>query len=470
MEQQPAEKRSWKKRVGVVAFVVGVVLVALAICLPSIVAKSPLRNAMLTRAVDDPDVVVSASAASFGWFSPVSLNEMKFARDDQSLTIDVGRVETERSLVGLLVSLPTVGTIKTDRPRIGLVLRDLAKTEAPRANTESRPGGPASTHVRPTLTAVVQNGALAVRTAPSDEPVIDLKNLSLVLRVQQAGSGQELVIDPVVLLDRQTLTPALCAHGLQLVAPVLADATSVEGNVSLDLREFRIPLDQPDRSKREKQLTISGSLQLHEVRAALKSPLLVQIADVVSAVVGKSAPSSIRVLDNSRVDFDVRDGRAYHQGLAFVIPQVSEELVIRTSGTVGVDESLDIDIVADFPAQMAANIPVIRRLTQAPLRLHVAGTLDHPKLSLAHGHDVLDELADRIRPSEEPRQEKTFSGAISDLVEGLTPKDDHDVNLESTASDILELIRSARGEKKRKKEEQRKAEQETLPGTQSDNN
>lgn len=452
MDEKPAATLGWKKRTCFITLGVLVVLVALIGLLPTIVANSPLRDSLVNHALDDDDLSASTGAASFGWLSPMSLTQLGITRGNGTLKVDVDRVEVEKPLLSLLLSLPAIGTVRIDRPRTSIVLGDTlldvtSEGEAEAASPDLPSSGPGAT-----LRAAIRDGAIIVRSANSDEPVIEVENLSVTLGLQRAGAGRELVVDPVVLFDHQTLTPQLCDHGLQLVAPVLADATSVEGEISFELEEFRIPVGQPDQSERNRLLKISGNVQLHQVRGSLKNPLLREIAEFVSRLVGAKTPDAVRVLDNTRIDFDVRNGRVYHQGLAFVLPGVSEELVIRTSGTVGVDESIDLAVVVTLPSQMTAGVPVLRRLTQAPLELRVTGTLDAPKLAFPEGRDLLDEMAKRLAPAGQPGPQKSLPGAITDLVGGLVNSKDGRVDAESTAANILDLIRAARDEKEGKEE------------------
>ena len=46
---------------------------------------------------------------------------------------------------------------------------------------------------------------------------------------------------------------------------------------------------------------------------------------------------TIRLADESVVSFAVRDGRVEHRDLAFGLPDLGAEFVVRTQGTVGMD-------------------------------------------------------------------------------------------------------------------------------------
>ncbi|QDU46517.1 hypothetical protein Mal52_50380 [Symmachiella dynata] len=447
-EETPKPKRRWL-RIGLA--VVGVVVLVIA-CLPTIVANTPLRNTLVNRAIDDPRLQASVGSASFGWTSSASLNQMQVVRDDDRMLVTIDRVLVERSLLGLLLALPDIGGIEIEQPRLEFTLRqgsqelpldDLADAVKDRDPPES------------TFVAAVSKAGIVVSTVDADESIVDVDNVTLMLRLRRSESGRELVIDPAVVLDHQALTPELCDRGLHLVAPVLADAATVEGEVSVEIEEFLLPVEQTETDEADDRMRITGSVALHHVRSNLRNPILVEITKLVAGLLNKPPPETIRVLENSRVHFHVAKEGVYHEGMAFVLPDISEELVIRTSGLVGVDRQLDLKIEVALPSQMTVGVPVLEKLTQRPLTLVVHGTLDAPIVGFAEGQDLLDELAGRLNGKNQPLEEpKPIGNSVIELVGGLTEKKDDGVkkiDVESTAKDVINIIRSARDAKKRNK-------------------
>ena len=115
-------------------------------------------------------------------------------------------------------------------------------------------------------------------------------------------------------------------------------ATWVGGEVSFALDTFRVPLDESEEAQ------VEGKLDLHAVEAGIKNPLLVEIAGLVSTILDKDLPTKVRIAEQSNVGFSVRDRRVWHEGLMFMLPELSSDFVIRTSGSVGIDESLDLTV------------------------------------------------------------------------------------------------------------------------------
>ncbi len=454
--ESPKPRKRWKR----VAWIVLGLIVLFVACLPTIAAKTSLRNTVVNHALDDPRLTATVDSASFGWLSSTSLDQLKVQRDDDRLLVTIDRVFLERSLLGLLLARPDIGGIEIDRPHLEFTMRagqeelpldDLAAAIKKKDRPET------------TFNAEVRRADIVLRAADVPEPVVDVDEVTLTLRLRQSGggSGREFVIDPAVVLDHQELTPELCDRGLHLVAPVLAETASVEGEVSVEIEEFLLPVDDPKGAAgAEDRLKIVGNVALHDVRSNLKNPILIQTTKLVAGLLEKSPPETIRVLENSRIHFHVADEGVYHEGLAFVLPDISDELVIRTSGFVGVDRRLDLVIEATIPSQLTAGIPVVETFSQRPLKLAVHGTIDKPKVGFADGQDVLDELAARLENGEKPAPAKPLATSIIELVGGLaSQKEDQGVkqiDVESTAKDIINVIRSSRKAKKKDKQEKQK--------------
>jgi hypothetical protein len=76
----------------------------------------------------------------------------------------------------------------------------------------------------------------------------------------------------------------------------------------------------------------------------------------------------------------MHDGRVYHEGLAVGLPEVRSDLVIKSHGSVGLDESLDLTVDIPLPTDLLGTGPLLKALSKQTLTLHIGGTLSHPKL------------------------------------------------------------------------------------------
>lgn len=419
----------------------GILIVAL---LPAIIAATPLRNMIANRALAMQELQASIGSASAGWLSPVFAESTELSRTDGSLRLQVPRAETQFSVIDLLSSTPDLGTIRLDRPLLEVTVAPPDEVLDEEPETQRSPG-------RVTLTAEINQAEVVVRTLQSSEPLIHVDNLTTTLRLESTPKGRQFVADPTLLMDRVTLTPEACQQGLQFVAPLLADSATVTGEFSVDVSEFRIPVDEPDRQARSKATVIAGRVTLHRVETGLRNPLLAQIADLVARLTGGQQAQLVQVFEDTVVDFEYRDGGVYHEGLAIVLPELSNEIVIRTSGRVGLDEQIDLAVLVSLPAQMTRSIPVVRRLTEAPLEFRLTGTLENPQLNFPEGRDLLDELAGRLLDQGDDAQPRTVEGAIGNLLNGLTAEPGGKPDVEKTTSGILNLIQSIRNGKRKKK-------------------
>jgi hypothetical protein len=185
--------------------------------------------------------------------------------------------------------------------------------------------------------------------------------------VASDGTASRAEINAGPLLDRTALTPGLCNDVLKFVVPIFADVATAEGEVSVALEPWQIPLDHPEQSVGGGQLTI-------HVAKVGAGPLARELAAQFGIV------DAVEIADHAEVKFQMRAGRVYHEGLAFGLPGYR----IRTSGSVGFDESLDL--VADVPVPLLKGLPVSRKvqraLTDQTVKIRVRGTLKKPELDV----------------------------------------------------------------------------------------
>ncbi|NQV22739.1 MAG: hypothetical protein HQ518_00085, partial [Rhodopirellula sp.] len=243
----------------------------------------------------------------------------------------------------------------------------------------------------------------------------------------------------------------------QLIAPILSDAAVVTGRLTVELDEFQIPIGKVTPEERVQLTRISGHMLLHQVATGLKNPLLAELASVLGTLSGGSF-ATVRASEETAVRFRVENGRVHHEGLTLLVPELARDLTIQTSGWVDLDENIDVRIVVNFSGVIASRNEILNSLTQAPLELHMTGTLKNPKISLPAGRDIFDELAGRLGdmtgrdPSEAVNRQPNLTGAISDLVGGLVGDQDKKPDAKRTARGIFDLIRSIQNDAKPSKQ------------------
>ena len=96
------------------------------------------------------------------------------------------------------------------------------------------------------------------------------------------------------------------------------------------------------------------------------------------------------------VSFTVHDGRVEHRDLAFGLPDLGPEFVVRTQGTVGMDGTLDLRARLPLAGPWLGDGPVARTLQQHDLSMPIRGTLQAPQISLEGQGETLGRLMQEL--------------------------------------------------------------------------
>jgi hypothetical protein len=107
----------------------------------------------------------------------------------------------------------------------------------------------------------------------------------------------------------------------------------------------------------------------------VKTPLLQTLVKVLADRYGKKPSDVVRLVENTDVRFQVRDGRMYHEGLRFGFPDFSPDLLITSRGWVGFDKSLDFVLVVPAILVDKEDLEIKKA---PPVHFRVTGTIDKP--------------------------------------------------------------------------------------------
>jgi hypothetical protein len=187
-----------------------------------------------------------------------------------------------------------------------------------------------------------------------------------------------LMLDRGPLLENVQISPEMCQTWLKYITPLLADATRAEGTFSIALDNAQVPL--PDSTF----TAAKGVLTIHRGQVG-PGPLAQEFlgaAQQVRAIIDGSAAargnqaSTWLVLPEQQVPFEVQRGRVHHQGLTVM----AGDMVLRTSGSVGFDQTLAL--VAEVPIQdrWIANKRLLQGLKGTTLQLPIQGSFTQPKI------------------------------------------------------------------------------------------
>jgi hypothetical protein len=280
--------------------------------------------------------------------------------------IDPGLVVTTRGSVGLDETVD----LHLDLPRLDAALR--------------RDRGPARCRVTGTIAEpkiAIEDGSLVLRQYGRKEPIIAADGISMSMRVESTPAGRVLAVEPVEVFRRTKLSLGVASGLLRLLAPDVADTQrQVTGEISLSLSKLRMPLGVA-REHEFRQLEAEGTLTLHHVASDVVSPMWQALIRLIAAMNGQQPPNVIRLVAESEIHFQAREGRLYHDGQRIGFPEIDPELVVSSRGWVGIDETLDLYL--EMPRLRMA------RRGKGPLQCLVTGTIREPILSLPNAPLVI---------------------------------------------------------------------------------
>jgi hypothetical protein len=236
--------------------------------------------------------------------------------------------------------------------------------------------------------------------------------------LQLDPSPQQLVAPDGFVLKDILITPQVSDRFLKFIAPVLADAIDTDGAFSLSLAGGRVPLATPG------QADLSGELLVHAVRV-MPGPLareMLLVAEQIDALQKRrelpqtlSRPSQVWLaIDDCTIRFRVADGRVHHRGLEFRLGEV----LVRSQGSVGFDESLDLALEIPILPRWVEKEPWLRGLADQPVRVAVRGTFQRPRIDRQALRDVTRQF---LRGAARGAIEQNLGRALDKL---LRPKQD----------------------------------------------
>ncbi|MCP4944634.1 MAG: hypothetical protein GY924_22000 [Planctomycetaceae bacterium] len=389
-----------------------------ALLLPFVLGKTSLRDFVLNSLVDSDKLTLQSTDASLGYFSPTSVSGLKLQTIDQKSTVSFQEIAADRSWFSMLLSRPDLGNFRFVKPDVDItVVKNATQETADVINDD--PGSVAP--LLPNLTAQIVDAHVLVRVKPDEPPPIDISGLNAQVRLKRQDNLSILILEPALVFDHQPLTPQLCGQGLQLIAPLLADEVSAAGEFSLNLTKCEIPVGATAVEKGDKALAtqISGQLDLHSATVSMKNTLASNALDAVMKLAGINLPGALTVAENVTVDFSVIDGRVHHSGLALILPQGDRSIEIVSSGSVGLDETLDLTVSIKLPEGLLGKGAVRDALTSQPIQLAVTGTLEAPKLSVSSKQGILQSFGKLLESTGKDSSESNpgeVGDALSDIL------------------------------------------------------
>ncbi len=221
------------------------------------------------------------------------------------------------------------------------------------------------------------------------------------------------------LIQNVRITPEMCNQWIKYVAPLLADATSAEGNFSLSLAGAQVPLFDPLAS------SVEGTLAIHGAQVG-PGPLAKQYLEMgrqLKAIVDPASASGDNygrwlLLPEHNVAFAVRDGLVSHDGLTVT----AQNFALTTKGHVRItDQAIDLD--ANIPIQDAwlkkDSSGLLASLRGQAVPLKVVGTLSQPRFDGRPLQNLTQQLAGSAFQGLVDKNATKLQGAIGKETEKL---------------------------------------------------
>ena len=181
------------------------------------------------------------------------------------------------------------------------------------------------------------------------------------------------------IIQNVRISPEMCHVWMKYMAPMIADATRVDGRFSLALTGAQVPLGNP------KMLTAGGVLQIHDAQIE-PGPIAQQylgLAQQITSLLGREQAANLLnpneawlKMKQQQIQFEVVDGRVHHRGLIMEI----KDIPIQTTGWVAMDQTMEVVAEITVDQNLAQKRPVLANVVGQTLRIPVRGTLTRPQL------------------------------------------------------------------------------------------
>ncbi|MFO0865301.1 MAG: hypothetical protein U0744_11745 [Gemmataceae bacterium] len=187
---------------------------------------------------------------------------------------------------------------------------------------------------------------------------------------------RELVLGKDTSLEKAKLTPAMFAGVLGHTLPILANATSAEGELSVAIHGARVPLADV------KQSDAAGTLTLHHAKIG-PGPLVQELAGLIKI------PPPYSLIRENQISIRVAKGRVYHENLELVFP---DNFNLKTEGSVGMDGSLDLRIDMPIPSKLVGGLRLPDNFAKMRVKVPVTGTVEKPRIDPRAMQDVVAQI------------------------------------------------------------------------------
>ena len=253
-------------------------------------------------------------------------------------------------------------------------------------------------------------------------------------RLDMRTAQPMLLMDQTRLINNVALEPETARAWLKYVAPLAADATSAQGNFTVDIGEARVPVLDPTK------MEARGAVRLSNVvigAGPTADKLLATVKQVRSMLKPDATDRDLNTwlrMEEQTIPILVREGRVFHENLKFS----HKDLVVQTSGSVGMDQSLNMVAQIPIAEDWIDGKEYLAGLKGKSFSIPITGTVTKPVLDKRSIQNFTQNLA----------KEAANSAINKAVAEKLNPKINEFQNeLNSKVGGELNKLQSKLGEK-----------------------
>ena len=194
--------------------------------------------------------------------------------------------------------------------------------------------------------------------------------------VDMRGANPVLVMDQTRIVDNVVLTADTARQWLKYVAPLVADATSAQGNFTLDTHSLRLPIFDP------LSIEATGTIRLSQVAIGagpLADQLLGTVTQLRSMLKPDAEPKDLKTwlqMAEQTIPVTIKNQAVYHENVTFT----HNDMTVRTSGAVGFNQSLNMLAEIPIADDWIAGKSYLAGLKGQKLSIPISGTVSKPQL------------------------------------------------------------------------------------------
>ncbi|MEM7478489.1 MAG: hypothetical protein AAF483_26195 [Planctomycetota bacterium] len=184
---------------------------------------------------------------------------------------------------------------------------------------------------------------------------------------------------PMTMLDNVAMTQQMCSGWLKYVTPLLAEATSVDGRLSLTVSKAELNPAKPE------QQTVVGQLAVHNATVG-PGPLSASVIGIVDQVEALRKQDFTRTVSSTqkvwmnmkeqKIDFQMINGQVTHKNLSVDIGDAT----VSTRGTVAVGGAMSMVAAMPIPDDWAEKSQWLGGLRGQVLEFPMGGTITNPQV------------------------------------------------------------------------------------------